>query len=228
MQRRGGRKELSFAWVQIVDDSGCRKIPHTLSTHRWSYFRFRDQIILQYWDVIGDRSVRVWLFGLTQQYLNDWLAILLLPDDIGCTSSQTVFIPHSATMPKHPLDPLSVDEVRKASQLLLQELSLPPMCIRFKVVDLAEPSKDEVLAHLQRGNRVPDRKARIYYHQKNSKVLTKSILNVSSGILETTEELPDVQGPVDWVEYDLVTKACNKHPAVLAEIAKLKVPPRYA
>ncbi|KAF5517897.1 Copper amine oxidase 1 [Colletotrichum aenigma] len=128
-------------------------------------------------------------------------------------------------MPKHPLDPLSVDEVRKASQLLLQELSLPPMCIRFKVVDLAEPSKDEVLAHLQRGNRVPDRKARIYYHQKNSKVLTKSILNVSSGILETTEELPDVQGPVDWVEYDLVTKACNKHPAVLAEIAKLKVPP---
>ncbi|KAK1847967.1 primary-amine oxidase [Colletotrichum chrysophilum] len=129
-------------------------------------------------------------------------------------------------MPKHPLDPLSVDEVRKASQLLLQELSLPPMCIRFKVVDLAEPSKDEVLAHLQRGNRVPDRKARIYYHQKNSKVLTKSILNVSSGILETTEELPDVQGPVDWVEYDLVTKACNKHPAVLAEIAKLKVPPR--
>ncbi|KAK1613491.1 copper amine oxidase [Colletotrichum phormii] len=127
-------------------------------------------------------------------------------------------------MVQHPLDPLSVNEVRQASRVLLKGLDLQRDKIRFKVIDLAEPSKDEALVHLLESGPVPDRRARIYYQQKQKYVMSRAIINITSGILEKTDDLPDAQGPVDWVEYDLVTTACNAHPGVLAEVAKLKVP----
>lgn len=127
-------------------------------------------------------------------------------------------------MAQHPLDPLSVNEVRQASRALLNGLSLQREQIRFKVIDLAEPSKDETLIHLLEHGPVPDRRARIYYQQKQKEFMSRSIINITSGVLEKTDDLPDAQGPVDWVEYELITTACNAHPDVLAEVAKLQVP----
>ncbi|SPO06756.1 related to copper amine oxidase [Cephalotrichum gorgonifer] len=124
----------------------------------------------------------------------------------------------------HPLDPLTVDEVRKASQDLTIHLNIDSTSIRFKVIDLFEPVKDQVLDFLQRDGPTPDRCARVYYQVRNSAVLSKAKVNITTGAVEHTVELPDSQGPVDWVEYELVNKTCSEHPVVLAEVAKLKLP----
>lgn len=61
----------------------------------------------------------------------------------------------------------------------------------------------------------------------NASVYTawKSIMNITSATVESDEKLPGVQGPVDWTEFAEVHDACNNHPAVLAEIEKLRLPP---
>ncbi|KAK0373077.1 primary-amine oxidase [Colletotrichum limetticola] len=127
-------------------------------------------------------------------------------------------------MAKHPLDPLSINEVRQASRALFRGLNLQEDEIRFKVIDLAEPSKDETLVHLLERGPMPDRRARIYYQRKQRDFMSRAIINITRGTLEKTDDLPDAQGPVDWVEYDLITTACNAHPDVVAEVAKLRLP----
>lgn len=129
------------------------------------------------------------------------------------------------TSTPHPLDPLSSDEVRQAARALISHLKVTEADIRFKVVDLYEPAKREVLAYLHHGGQQPHRRARAYYQLRNTSTLVIAVINISSATVERTEDRPDSQGPVDWVEYDQITNRCNKHPEVLAEIEKLKLPP---
>lgn len=126
--------------------------------------------------------------------------------------------------PPHPLDPIRVDEVREASQTLLKHLGRTTNEIRFKVVDLAEPSKALTLEHLYNNGSAPDRRGRIYFHRKDSQVLSIAIVNISKSRVENVYDAPDSQGPVDWIEFELVHKACLEHPDVLAEVNNLKLP----
>lgn len=116
------------------------------------------------------------------------------------------------------------DEVRVASQILKDHYKLPEGHIRFKVVDLAEPAKNEVFQYFENPACRPDRRVRIYYQRKDVHILTRAIVNITCGVVEEIEELPDSQGPVDWLEYDLIHDRCINHPLVLAEVAKLKLP----
>lgn len=125
----------------------------------------------------------------------------------------------------HPLRPLSSDEVRKAARALIGHLRVKASDIRFKVIDLYEPAKQEVLAYLHHGGPRPYRRARVYYQLRNTTTLVVAVININSGTVERIEDRPDSQGPVDWVEYDQVTNCCNEHPEVLAEIEKLRLPP---
>lgn len=129
------------------------------------------------------------------------------------------------TTASHPLDPLSSDEVRQAARALVSHLGVAKPDIRFKVIDLYEPAKDEVLAYLHHGRQRPDRRARVYYQLRNTTTLVSAVVNIDSATVERTEGRPDSQGPVDWVEYEQITNLCNEHPEVLAEIEKLKLPP---
>ncbi|KPM37240.1 Copper amine oxidase 1 [Neonectria ditissima] len=128
-------------------------------------------------------------------------------------------------MATHPLDPLTVEEVRVASQTLVKQVGCGTNEIRFKVVDLAEPPKDLTLRHLHHHGPAPDRKARVYYHLKTGQSLLIAIVNVTNPQVEKTYHVPDSQGPVDWIEFELVNRACLAHPEVKAEVAKLKLPP---
>lgn len=134
-----------------------------------------------------------------------------------------MYLPASAPDP-HPLDPLHVGEVKVASTAILQHLGVTTKDVRFKVIDLYEPSKDETLKYIHHGARPPDRRCRAYFHRLKSPVLTIAIVNITRGVVENSYDAPDSQGPVDWVEYDLVHKACLSHPKVLEEVAKLKLP----
>lgn len=125
----------------------------------------------------------------------------------------------------HPLDPLHAGEIKVASTTILRHLNITTKDVRFKVIDLYEPSKDETLRYIHHGGPTPDRRCRAYFHQLKSPVLSIAIVNITRGIVERSYDAPESQGPVDWVEYDLVHKACLSHPKVLAEVAKLKLPP---
>ncbi|KAF7548705.1 hypothetical protein G7Z17_g6883 [Cylindrodendrum hubeiense] len=133
--------------------------------------------------------------------------------------------PTTSKSAPHPLDPLMVDEVRAASQTLVKQLQCATTEVRFKVIDLAEPPKDLTLQHLHHSGPAPDRKARVYYHLKTSQTLLIAIVNITKSRIERTYGAPESQGPVDWVEFELINRACTSHPEVLAEVAKLKLPP---
>ena len=124
----------------------------------------------------------------------------------------------------HPLDPLRVEEVRKASQTLLKHLRVANNEVRFKVVDLLEPPKDLTINHLSHNGPAPDRKARVYYHRNKVHALYIAFVNITQGTVEKVYDEPESQGPVDWIEFELVHNACLEHPDVKAEVAKLKLP----
>lgn len=132
------------------------------------------------------------------------------------------------TSSPHPLDPLRVSEVRAASQALAKSLGVVADQIRFKVIDLMEPPKNLVLQFLSGKGPAPDRKARVYFHRRGDHVLSIAVVNISESSVEKVYDAPGSQGPVDWVEFDLVHNACLQHPDVQAEVAKLKLPARYA
>lgn len=135
-------------------------------------------------------------------------------------------LPASVPSP-HPLDPLHAVEIKAASKIILGYLRVTTRDVRFKVVDLYEPAKDETLQFIHHGGAAPDRRCRAYFHQLKSPILSIAIVNVTKGVVESCHDAPDSQGPVDWVEYDLVHKACLSHPKILEEVAKLKLPAGY-
>lgn len=127
----------------------------------------------------------------------------------------------------HPLDPLTPQEVRQAASALRKHLQITSSTdTRFKVIDLFEPPKAQVLQyfHGSASDIHIHRKARIYYHKKPLQVLRKAIVNVSVARVEEDEGIPDVQGPVDWVEFAQVEEACDDHPLVKKEVEKLRLP----
>lgn len=128
----------------------------------------------------------------------------------------------------HPLDPLSPAELRKASQIL--RAYHHPTAIRFKVIDLLETPKAELLHYLHDRSasvQAPSRKSYIYYHRKGNHTLRKAKVNITKGTVQEDHECPDVQGPADFDEISAIIKACEEHPAVQAEIEKLRLPQGY-
>lgn len=126
----------------------------------------------------------------------------------------------------HPLDPLSPAELSKASQLLRAHHA--PVPIRFKIIDLLEAPESSLVAYLRDRTpsvQAPPRKAYTYYHKRGSGILGKAKINLTSGKVESDTEHPNIQGPADIDEIEQVYKVCHEHPAVKAEIEKLKLPP---
>jgi primary-amine oxidase len=124
----------------------------------------------------------------------------------------------------HPLDPIAPKEIQAAVAILRDHVG-PSKSIRIKVVDLFESPKKDVLAWQAGTASSVDRKAKVYSHHNNLPSLWKSIVNITQRTVEYNEQLPDSQGPVDYWEWERVHDTCNEHPTVLAEIAKLKLPP---
>ncbi|KGO56660.1 Copper amine oxidase, N2-terminal [Penicillium expansum] len=125
----------------------------------------------------------------------------------------------------HPLDPLSPTEHSKASQLLKDYHVAVP--IRFKVIDLLEAPKASLLAYLHDKTatvKPPSRKVYAYYVKTGNSTMRKAKIDITNGKVESDIECPEIQGPADIDEIDRVYRMCNEHPAVQAEIKKLKLP----
>ncbi|KAG2412590.1 hypothetical protein HFD88_010147 [Aspergillus terreus] len=130
----------------------------------------------------------------------------------------------------HPFDPVTPQEIQLAVRIL--EVALPGVKLRYNRIDTHEPIKKDVLPYIEAerlGKPLPPRPARLlysYFHRLDTKVCCKALINADTRSIIYLKELPEgVQPPMDVDELADIEKLCMQHPAVLAEIEKLKLPP---
>ncbi|KAF2673059.1 hypothetical protein BT63DRAFT_475624 [Microthyrium microscopicum] len=131
----------------------------------------------------------------------------------------------------HPLDALNGVDISSASALVKQRYGSVPL--RFKDAEVVEPPKAELIPFLEAerkgldGSALPAAPPRIIsltFHPQDTKVFAEAIVNVDSKEILSIKQLGDIQGPIDMDEYKDVEMACLKHPTVLAEVEKMKLP----
>ncbi|OJJ02870.1 hypothetical protein ASPVEDRAFT_62801 [Aspergillus versicolor CBS 583.65] len=130
----------------------------------------------------------------------------------------------------HPFDPLTPQEIRLGHRIL--QSAFPGVKLRINRIDLQEPIKKDVIPYIEAerlGKPLPQKPARLiysYFHRLDTGACCKALLNVDNASVVSVKELPPgVQIPIDVDEITDIENLCNGHPAVLAEIEKLKLPP---
>lgn len=132
----------------------------------------------------------------------------------------------------HPFDSVTESEVRLASKLIKD--AYPALAaVHFVQIDKVDPPKQsmkEYLAAEHRGEAALPQIPRVLYayYYTNTLDFNKALVNVSAGHIITKSQQPQgTVGPflpddmMEWEDY------CNRHPAVLAEVAKLRLPAGY-
>lgn len=125
------------------------------------------------------------------------------------TRRSGVVVPESTSGWSHPLDPLSADEVRRASRIAREKLRLGPSA-RFAAIRLHEPEKEVV-----RGHRPGDpihREAWIVVMDHEKRTLHDGVVSLDNGTVCSWTERPGLRGPLLPSEYDAVAKLVKEHP----------------
>lgn len=129
----------------------------------------------------------------------------------------------------HPFDPIRPDEISLATTILKD--SFPGVNLRFKVIDVKEPIKKDVIPYIEAertGQPLPPTPPRLLYsylHRLDTHAFLKAIINVDTKAIISLKELPShIQGPVDIDEMIGLETVCLQHPRVIEEIAKLQLP----
>lgn len=137
----------------------------------------------------------------------------------------------------HPLDPIRPAEIEAASRLIGKKYAGTKT--RFQQIDLQEPSKQDLAPYIEAErlgetpSSTPDRLVRAYlwvYGQEiTSRVaLHKIWVNLTLGTIAKDELMPDiVQAPIHYEEMMELEVVCLKHPQVLKEVERLKLPAGY-
>ncbi|KAL2828758.1 copper amine oxidase [Aspergillus cavernicola] len=129
----------------------------------------------------------------------------------------------------HPFDPLTPQEIRLG--FLILQSAFPGVQLRINRIDLQEPIKKDVIPYIEAerlGKPLPRKPTRVlysYFHRLDTGACCKALLNADNASVVYAKELPSgVQVPMDVDEITDIEKLCMEHPAVLAEIEKLKLP----
>ncbi|KAL7785640.1 copper amine oxidase [Trichoderma ceciliae] len=129
----------------------------------------------------------------------------------------------------HPFDPIRADEITLAADIL--KAALPDTSLRFKVIEVQEPVKKDVIPYLEAertGQPLPPPPPRLvfsYLHRLDTHAFLKAVVNLDSKTVTSLEQLPGhIQGPVDVDEMIGLETVCLQHPRVIEEIAKLQLP----
>ncbi|OAA60381.1 copper amine oxidase [Niveomyces insectorum RCEF 264] len=133
----------------------------------------------------------------------------------------------------HPFDPISPGEIELAVRLLNAQNS--GTRLRFKRIDVREPIKKSTIPYLEAERlkqplpRAPPRYLFALYHRLDNHLFFKATIDAGARRVVENLELPQgIQGPADIDEMIELEQVCNNHPAVKAEIAKMKLPEGYA
>ncbi len=127
-----------------------------------------------------------------------------------------------------PFDAIRPQEISLTSTLLKN--ALPDTKLLFTAIDRQEPPKDKALQWIQadrHGGSYPNlpRITFSYFVKAGSPTLYKALVNVSQRHVITIQPQPEgVVGPMQGEDYMELEKVCMDHPAVKAEIEKLKLP----
>ncbi|KAL6411909.1 primary-amine oxidase [Ilyonectria robusta] len=133
-----------------------------------------------------------------------------------------------ATVPRrHPLDPLHADEIAQVVAILN---STHTSKLRYKVITLEEPPKNDLIPYLE-AERLhldlptpPNRMAYVYFHTLDDKAFHRAVVDLTANSVQIDQVLEGIQPPADADEQIEIEDACNNHPLVLKEIEKLKLP----
>ncbi|PYH93493.1 amine oxidase [Aspergillus ellipticus CBS 707.79] len=130
----------------------------------------------------------------------------------------------------HPFDPVRPHEIRLAARIL--EAAFPGVKLRYNRIDIHEPIKRDVIPYIEAERLrkpLPLKPARLlysYFHRLDTGACCKAVINIDATSIVYVKTLPEgVQPPVDIDELIVIEDICMKHPAVQAEIEKLKLPP---
>jgi primary-amine oxidase len=139
---------------------------------------------------------------------------------------QTFAMPSIAS--KHPLDPLTAEEILQVSVLL--KASNPRKSLHFKIITILEPPKAQLRPFLiaERNGilktRIPRKASSLYYHLGTTDLFLAKV-NLDSHSVESIKKLaPELHGQNDMDESMALRDACLSHPKVLAEIKKFRLP----
>ncbi|KAJ9195634.1 hypothetical protein DTO164E3_6710 [Paecilomyces variotii] len=194
----------------------------TLQSHRWKW-----RGLLQYISFLSPPSLPSDSSVLATSSLLT-LAKAVETGDHKMSGSQASAQTASAGL--HPFDPLTPGEIQLAVKIL--EASFPGVPLRYKKIDVQEPAKKDVIPYIEAerlGKPLPPKPARVLqalFHRLDNGTFYKAMLNADTKSVIQVKELPkSIQGPVDVDEMIEIESLCLQHPAVLAEIEKLKLPP---
>ena len=140
----------------------------------------------------------------------------------------SVTLKMSTSIPKHPLDPLTADEILKVSALL--KAHSPKQSLHFKIITIIEPPKTQLRPFLkaERNGAIKEnltRKASSLYYHRGTADLFLAEVNLDSNSVESVKKLdPQFHGQNDIDESNGLRIACLRHPKVLEEIKKFKLP----
>lgn len=130
----------------------------------------------------------------------------------------------------HPLDPLTGDEIALTRDILTREYGTDAK-LRFKVMELGEPFKKELIPYLEaerKGESLPPKPARcvkVYFHRMDTHAFLKARVNLTDKKIDTVEELPpEIQGCIDATEYMEMVETTLKNSQVLEAVKKLELP----
>ena len=122
--------------------------------------------------------------------------------------------------PRHPLEPLSAEEIRRAARIVREQRGLSERW-RFASIELREPSKR---ALHEAGNRegvsVLPREANIVCFDRDQDDAVKAIVSLSEGRVESWEVRPGEHPPMSNDEYDECNAVLKREPRLLAALAR--------
>src|SRR5215471_1792312 len=108
---------------------------------------------------------------------------------------------------RHPLEPLTAEEIEAASQILKQDRGLAASA-RFVYITLREPSKDAVLRY-QRGEPL-EREAHIVLRERAEHRTYEAVVSITAGEVRLWREVPGVQPAVMLEEFLATEEAVKK------------------
>ena len=116
------------------------------------------------------------------------------------------------TMPgpsKHPLDPLTADEVRTASAIVAAQAEMGT-ATRFITVTLAEPAKPDGLTF--EPDSPPDRVALVITYDCQAALLHEALVSLTSGALISRTPVPGRFPPVIWDDLPAIEELVRQDP----------------
>ena len=108
--------------------------------------------------------------------------------------------PDVDTITRNPLEPLSPDEIRRASELLREQRDLGPK-VRFVTIGLHEPPKPAVLEHDRDGGPAPDREAFAILYDREHQQTIEAVVSLTGGKVTSWQVIEDVQPSVMLEEF---------------------------